>query len=104
MIQYRKEMAEKQKQLEELQRTQNLGVPSPKQLLLLSPNYRYAMGSDINLLETPESFYNRSIIHDWSELAMSMTDNFVELSMQIPEKLYTPVSYEDDVEMMLIIQ
>ncbi|ANB91480.1 hypothetical protein MOVS_05225 [Moraxella ovis] len=89
---------DKYKKLKETQELLNTGVAKPEQELMLRPLSSYMYSSQVNLGESPETFYNRSMMYDVSELVMDMATNFVENSMYIPVqpyKIYEGEAVED---------
>lgn len=92
------DMNDKYKKLKETQELLNTGVTKPEQELMLRPLSSYMYNSQVNLGESPETFYNRSMMYDVSELVMDMATNFVENSMYIPVqpyKIYESEAVED---------
>ena len=92
------DMNDKYKKLKETQELLNTGVTKPEQELMLRPLSSYMYNSQVNLGESPETFYNRAMMYDVSELVMNMSTNFVENSMYIPVqpyKIYEGEAVED---------
>lgn len=96
------DMNDKYKKLKDTQELLNTGVTKPEQELMLRPISSYIHGSQVNLGETPETFYNRAMMYDVSEVVMSMTTNFVENSMYIPVKPYKVYEGEAVEDVLLI--
>lgn len=96
------DMNDKYKKLKDTQEFLNTGVTKPEQELMLRPISSYINGSQVNLGETPETFYNRMMMYDVSEVVMSMTTNFVENSMYIPVKPYKVYEGEAVEDVLLI--
>lgn len=96
------DMNDKHKKLKETQELLNTGVTRPEQELMLRPLSGYMYNSQVNLGESPETFYNRAMMYDVSELVMNMTTNFVENSMYIPIRRYEPYESESVEDVLLI--
>ena len=96
------DMNDKDKKLKETQELLNTGVTKPEQELMLRPLSSYTYGSQVNLGESPETFYNRMMMYDVSEVVMSMATNFVENSMYIPVKPYKVCEGEAVEDILLI--
>lgn len=96
------DMNDKHKKLKETQELLNTGVTKPEQELMLRPLSGYMYNSQVNLGESPETFYNRAMMYDVSELVMNMTTNFVENSMYIPIRRYEPYESESVEDVLLI--
>ena len=96
------DMNDKYKKLKETQELLNTGVTKPEQELMLKPLSNYIYGTQVNLGETPETFYNRAMMYDVSELVMSMATNFVENSMYIPVQPYKVYEGEAVEDVLLI--
>lgn len=96
------DMNDKNKKLKETQELLNTGVTKPEQELMLRPLSGYMYNSQVNLGESPETFYNRAMMYDVSELVMNMTTNFVENSMYIPIRRYEPYESESVEDVLLI--
>ena len=96
------DMNDKYKKLKEAQELLNTGVTKPEQELMLRPLSNYIYGSQVNLGESPETFYNRMMMYDVSEVVMSMTTNFVDNSMYIPVKPYKVYEGEAVEDVLLI--
>ena len=96
------DMNDKYKKLKETQELLNTGVTKPEQELMLRPLSSYMYNSQVNLGESPETFYNRAMMYDVSEVVMSMTTNFVDNSMYIPVKPYKVYEGETVEDVLLI--
>lgn len=96
------DMNDKYKKLKETQELINTGVTKPEQELMLRPLSGYMYNPQVNLGESPETFYNRAMMYDVSELVMDMTNNFVEHSMHIPIRRYKPYEGESVDDVLLI--
>lgn len=99
---FMRDMNDKYKKLKETQELLNTGVTKPEQELMLSPVSSYIYSNQVNLGETPESFYNRAMMYDVSEVVMHMTTNFVENSMYIPVQPYKVYEGEAVEDILLI--
>lgn len=96
------DMNDKYKKLKETQELLNTGVTKPEQELMLRPLSNYIYSNQVNLGETPETFYNRTMMYDVSEVVMNMTTNFVENSMYIPVQPYKVYEGEAVEDILLI--
>ena len=99
---YMSDMNDKYKKLKEAQELLNTGVTKPEQELMLRPLSNYIYGSQVNLGESPETFYNRMMMYDVSEVVMGMATNFVDNSMYIPVKPYKVYEGEAVEDVLLI--
>lgn len=99
---FMKDMDDKYKKLKETQELLNTGVTKPEQELMLRPVSSYIYSNQVNLGETPETFYNRTMMYDVSEVVMNMTTNFVENSMYIPVQPYKVYEGEAVEDILLI--
>ena len=89
MNNFNQSMKEKYKDIQRARQLLNTGVV-PMDVELLSTSYR----SQVDLFDTPETFYDRAMNIDIVDKTIYMVDGFVEYTMRLPK--HSIVTYDTD--------